>query len=209
MFYNDTPDISKLRFGDIVKGNYLTSLFYSSKCNTDIFKLEVNIAEYNVILTPCCSIQTKEDLGNIIITPLIQIKPSFYSNPYFAENMLNINKIISPQNQVPPEAWEKMPEEEKQKRLEEGSTYAFKEYFIYAPHDYYSKYYLDSRSGKIVDINYYMIDFRNAFNIKVEKIKSPENILLKSKVLELSIDSRKELNDKLQAFYRIPDEDLD
>lgn len=53
-----------------------------------------------------------------------------------------------------------------------------------------------------------MIDFRNTFNIKVENIQSPNNILLKSKIAELTKSSRISLNEKLKAFYRIADEDL-
>jgi len=208
LFYSDNLDSAKLRFGDVVTGNYLASVFYSAKCNKDLFKLEVNNAKYNVILTPCCSIQTKDDVGNIIITPLLNLKASFYGNPFFRENMLNINHIISPENHISSKLWDKLLAEERQKRLEEGFSYALKEYFIYDTNDIYDKYSLKERDGNEIQTRYYMIDFRNAYNLKVEKIKSPENILINSKLLELSIASRKELNDKLQAFYRIPEEDL-
>lgn len=209
MFYSDNTDTTKLRFGDVVKGNYLTALFCTTKCYTDLFKLEISNANYNVILTPCCSIQTKDELGNIIITPLIEIKASFFSNPYFKENMLNINRIIIPEKQVPPETWEKMNEKEKLKRLEEGPTYACKEYFIYEQNTLFNKYSLSNRSETINNIQYYMIDFRSTYNLKVENIQNPNNTLLKSKTLELSVETRRELNDKVQAFFRMPKEDIE
>ena len=67
----------------------------------------------------------------------------------------------------------------------------------------------DKKLKSIDNISHYMIDFKNMYRISVENIKSPNNILLNSKILELSIEARKSLIEKLKAFYRLAAEDLE
>lgn len=213
MFYveNEQVNYEKLRFGDIIKGNYLPSLFYTDKCNNSLFKMEVCNMPYNVVLTPCCSIQTKDNEGNLIITPLIKLKAKFYSIPLIKDDLLMINRLITSkekQQLIPVPQWNNMSEEAQAATLNEQPKYELIEYFIFDKNDLFENYSLDHKSGKIEDIRYYMIDFRNTFNIKVENIKSPNNIILKSKIAELTKSSRISLNEKLKAFYRIAEEDL-
>ena len=166
---------------------------------------------HNVILTPCCSIQTKEKEGNLIITPLIKVKSKFFSMPLIKENLLMINRLITSEEKqqlIPKQQWDNMSEEEQITLLNEKPQYELIEYFIFDENDLFEKYSLDHKNGKIEDIQYYMIDFRNTFNVKVENIKSPNNVILKSKVAELTKNSRISLNEKLKAFYRIAKEDL-
>lgn len=213
MFYVEKEQVNyeKLRFGDIIIGNYLSSILYTDKCNSLAFKMEVCVMPYNVILTPCCSIQTKDKEGNLIITPLIKVKPKFYSMPLIKDDLLMINRLITSEEKkqiIPEQQWNNMSEEEQMMLLNEEPKYELVEYFIFDKNDMFDKYSLDNRHGKIEDVQYYMVDFRNTFNVKVENIQSPNNILLKSKVAELTKRSRISLNEKLKAFYRIAEEDL-
>lgn len=213
MFYveNEKVNYEKLRFGDIITGNYLSSIFYTDKCNSSLFKMEVCVMPYNVVLTPCCSIQTKDKEGNLIITPLIKLKPKFYSIPLIKDDLLMINRLITSkekQQLIPEQQWNKMSEEQQIAILNDEPKYELIEYFIFDKNDLFDKYSLDHKNGKIENIQYYMIDFRNTFNIKVENIQSPNNIILKSKIAELTKNSRISLNKKLKAFYRIAEEDL-
>ena len=131
--------------------------------------------------------------------------------PLIKENLLMINRLITSEEKqqlIPKQQWDNMSEEEQITLLNEKPQYELIEYFIFDENDLFEKYSLDHKNGKIEDIQYYMIDFRNTFNVKVENIKSPNNVILKSKVAELTKNSRISLNEKLKAFYRIAKEDL-
>jgi hypothetical protein len=53
-----------------------------------------------------------------------------------------------------------------------------------------------------------MIDFTDIIRVQSEKLNSPENTILKSKVLQLSVSARNELKSKIKEYYcRIPKED--
>lgn len=158
MFYRDQNSMSSFfRLGDVVKG-----CFYSQARIDDPAPLEKNIPGYDlnikkpehcVILTPCCTIG-KDNL--VAITPLIAIKKDFLSNPYFTEDLTNINREMMPDKTIPPIGWEQMSPSEKQKRLSKGLGYALKYYFIYEGHPLLSEYQLTNSYKTSV----HMIDFR-------------------------------------------------
>ena len=53
-----------------------------------------------------------------------------------------------------------------------------------------------------------MIDFRNTYKLNYEKINPPKDAPLESKCLQLSIQARSELRDKIAWYYgRVPEED--
>jgi hypothetical protein len=59
-----------------------------------------------------------------------------------------------------------------------------------------------------IETNYYMIDFRNTSKLNCERIINPKDAPLESKCLQLSIQARSELRDKIAYYYaRIPKED--
>lgn len=130
-FYQDALAVdSALRFGDVVRG-FVTStplMDYPLLDNGQHdYQVDVRIPELCVILSPCCSIADK----TISLTPLKRIVPSFFDNPYLAEDMTNINRKMLPEQALPPLGWTNLPEEERQKRLVEGLTYAFVSFFVY------------------------------------------------------------------------------
>lgn len=73
---------------------------------------------------------------------------------------------------------------------------------------YIKKYTINIRDKKNIETNYYMVDFKNIFKINCKKILSSVNSPLNIKKLQLSIQVRGELRDKLSYYYgRIPKED--
>lgn len=98
MFYAKNPD-SAFRFGDIIQGFALSSSCINEP-SRDFSEFDIKIInpKYSVILTPCCSIRNKK----IALTPLLQIIPSFFDNPYFCQDLTNINREMKPELAIPP-----------------------------------------------------------------------------------------------------------
>ena len=204
MFYSEDPD-KAFRLGDILQGFVFASTKIESPSSLSNYSIDVSIPEYAVILTPCCSISEKV----ITLTPLLPLRGAFFKNPYFVEDLTRLNRLISPENSLPPVDWGRLPPEEKQKRLAEGEAYAFVDLFIYGNHDLLPSYAISRKEGNI-DTNCYMIDFKKTYHINCDKILSPKQVPLEAKYLQLSIGTRKELRDKLTNYIqRIPDEDKD
>lgn len=205
MFY--AKEMSKaLRFGDVLRGYLLATPVVKEPALKEHIKtcnIDVNFPTFVVVMDPCCQIGHKA----ISLTPLLPIRVSFLENPYLAEDLTRINRKMEPEQAVPPHVWKRMPEEEKAKRLAEGLGYAFVSLFVYEKHDLLPRYTLHRKGGRI-ETNYYMIDFRNTYKLCCDKIKSPEDAPLESKVLELSVETRQELRNKVAAYYaRVPPED--
>jgi len=210
MYYASQPS-QALRFGDIVCG------FVCATPDIDRPRLEsvgdtlgpsfsvlVSHARFSVILSPCCSIGDKI----ISLAPLTQILPGLLRNPYFSEDLTRINRPMEPQQAVAPEIWDKLKDTEKQKRLANGVAYALVDNFIFPPHDLLPKYVLQRKEGNI-EVNSYMVDFRQIFRVTCTKIVTAANSPLDAKYLELSVPARKELREKIGAYFgRTPQEDL-
>ncbi|MEM2111202.1 MAG: hypothetical protein QXX08_04915 [Candidatus Bathyarchaeia archaeon] len=196
-----------LRFGDVLQGYPSTTPIIEEpmlKESSARYNINVDLPKFTVVMDPCCEIRNK----TISLTPLIQVSRAFFDNPYFAEDLTRINRKMEPQQAVSPTIWEKLPLEEKQKRLEVGRTYALLNLFIYEKHELFPKYILRRKDKEDIETNYYMIDFRNTYKLCCDKIISPENSPLESKILQLSIETRSELREKLINYYaNIPPED--
>ena len=206
MFYQDDLD-QAMRFGDVVRGYILTNaILEKPSWETQLGDYAVNISspQFSVIMTPCCSIEDK----TIILTPLIQVYPTFFDNPYLVEDLTRANRIMSAQQTVPPYVWEGLAGGEKQRRLANGVTYAFINLFVYDRHNSLPEYTLYRKRGENIVTNYYMIDFKNLYKVHCDKIISPTNSPLESKHLQLSVETREELRVKLARYYsRVPQED--
>ena len=199
-----------LRLGDVVRG-YISTIptikepILSSQSEGYNYKIDIGMPNYSVVLTPCCSIEE----GVISLTPLMKVRSDFFKNPYFAEDLTKINRRMEPQQAHPPDEWEKLNLEEKQRRLAGEMNFALLNFFIYEENERFEKYTVRSR-----EIRYYMIDLRNSYTIKCAMIKGPEKAkpedapIIESKVLQLSIQARSELRDKIAYYYsRKPKED--
>lgn len=207
MFYAE--DFSDgLRFGDIVRG-FVTSAPRvdspdpSTKPNR--YEIEIDQTDWAVVLTPCCSIRSKK----LVLTPLLPVLNAFYRNPYLGEDLTRVNRPMKPEQSVPPRVWDSMSEEDKAARFDwdHPLAYAFNNLFVYQSHDLLPTYELDTRRGR-QQTGYYMVDFERACPVLCDQVQSPKQSPVKTKLLELSIDARSDLRDKLADYYgRVPAED--
>lgn len=199
MFYLDHIENDNLRFGDVLTWGLLPAPFVEKKEKADI-KLDITQSTFSIVLTPCCSI----DNSNVCLSPLIEVLPSFYDNPYFVSDLTRINRKMNPQDSVSHERWERFGEEVQNRRLEEGFGYGLLEFFIYENNDLFPEYTVNRRTGDNIETKYYMIDFRNVYKINSETLKSPQNTLLKSKILQLTPKTREDLRLKMAHYYGKP-----
>lgn len=197
-----------LRFGDVLQGFILASANIREPVighKYKDYKIDIDMPNYCVVIAPC-SIK-----GSIIsLTPLIEVKNSFFNNPYFTEDLTVINREIEPIKSVPPDVWEAFPSEKKQERLEKGKAYVDYDKFIYEKHSVFPKYQVHRKGKEVIETRYYMVDFRCIYKVVCQEVKSPEISPLHSKVLQLSQETRKDFMDKLLFYYeRIKEEDID
>lgn len=205
MFYASQPSPA-LRFGDIVRGfvAFTPCLKTPLKPQSEYgFSVEVIRSDLFAILSPCCSIKDRL----LLLAPLLPLRPEFFTNPYFAEDLTRINRKMSAQNAIPPKAWDNLDDQERQERLNSPPSYAFLELFVYDHDDRLPEYELarapNGRAG------HFMVDFRHAFRVNCADVIKPDNSPVDSKILELSIAARGEMRDKIASFFqRVPAEDV-
>lgn len=197
MYYTDTPS-NALRFGDVVKGFMFGHVFIEKPFESfDSCKVHLETG-LCVILTPCCTIQKS---SKISVAPLRRIKYKWSNNTYFREDFTNVNREMEPHQTLPEIAWEKMPEEERIKKLATGKTYAELNLFVYPPCNSLPVYTL-----KGSEYQHHMIDFSEIHQVEFNQ-EFGESI--EAKVLELTIQKRNELRDKLTHYFnRQPKEDI-
>lgn len=192
-----------LRFGDVLKGYTLAASNIEEPNLSKNYIVDINLPSYCVVLSPCCSIGEK----TISLSPLIELRGSFFDNPYLYEDITRINLKMQAEQSVSPKIWDNLPYEEKQKRLYVGYAYGFVDFFVYEKNDLFSRYTVN-RKDENVETNYYMIDFRNIYKLSCEKIITPKDAPLESKCLQLSIQARSDLRAKIADYYaRVPKED--
>lgn len=207
LFYQSPAQLDHaLRFGDVIRGFVISTPVMKQpvlEAGQHEYHVEVRIPELCAILSPCCSIGDQM----IALSPLKRVLPSFFENPYLTQDLTNLNRKMLPEQAIPPGAWEKMPEEDRQKRLREGETYAFTSYFIYAEHEYLPVYSLRTRGGEI-QTGCHMIDFRDIFKVHCQAILSAQKSPVEAKLAQLSVFARREMREKIGAYYlREPVED--
>ena len=207
MFYEKKKE-PVLRFGDVLRG-YVSAVprirepIIATVSEPHEYIVDIKLPRFCVVVSPCCSIGE----STICLTPVIPLRGAFFDNTYFLEDLTRINHKMKPEQAVPRQKWEDFSAGEKQRRLGEGHTYTFLELFVYEGHELFPKYTINRKRGN-VETNYYMIDFRNTYKLHCEKITTPKDAPLESKCLQLSIQTRSELRDKIAFYYgRIPKED--
>lgn len=210
MFYQDDMD-SVLRFGDVlegyvaatpcVRGPILETSNLAEGCSID-----VALPSYCVVISPCCA----KGYDTISLTPLTEVRDSFFDNPHLEEDLTIVNRRIEPEHTVSPHVWDNVfSEERRQRRMRRGRAYVFLDLFVYAGNVLFPPYTVHRR-GANKQTKCRMIDFRNIYRLDCEKIRSPDQAPLKSKILQLSAVARSELRDKIAYYYyRPPEEDLE
>ena len=126
----------------------------------------------------------------------------FWNNPYFADDLTRINRQMEPQYAMAPQHWNNLGDEDKQRRQAEGLSYAFLKFFIYQEHPLLPSYTINRREGNI-DTRFYMIDFKRVHFIECDKIKR-DNHPLNTKRLQLTIEARTDLRNKISGYYGRP-----
>jgi hypothetical protein len=203
MFYEQKID-KTLRFGDIITNivEYTPIIDDLHLNNTKSHLIAHKGNKYYVVMSPCCSIEN----NLLTVTPLVTIMPSLMKNDFLLQDFSRINRELQPQQSVPKDSWEKMGNEKKQSLIATGLAYSFLNLFVYKPNTKLEEYELSTKENKI-NTGYYMIDFKSIFYISSKDVQRG-NDLSSIKLLQLSIDSRKELRDKLTNYFsRVPDED--
>jgi len=210
MFYDENPQ-SKLRFGDIVGGFLLTHCHgyepsFSGK--PDKYHIEVGRPQFAAVLTPCCTIEQRYG-KRLILSPLLQINPIYYfGNSYFRTDLTRINRKMTIQEAIGPEKWATMSADEQAERLapSPGKRYTLLHIFCYEKHDLLPEYQI-KYMRKTANTNYQVIDFRSMYRVHIDLSHVQPSII---KRLQLSVDARKELRDKLAYYFgRPPEEDDD
>jgi len=196
-----------LRFGDVVKGFLLVTPHLRapvlSATHAD-YQIDVSLPGLCVVLTPCCSIGENA----LSLAPLQQVRRTFFKNPYFAQDLTRINRRMAPEETLPSAEWASLSAEEKQRRQKEGLAYAFTDLFVYEGHPMFPEYEIRTPIG-CRPTRCHIIDFRSAFRIYCEGIRSASKAPLEAKCLQLTIQTRQELRDKIVHYYgRLPDEDI-
>ena len=190
MFYKKRKSRT-LRFGDVLKGYCLANTVLEKPALDRRFNgydIVVDFPLFSVVMSPCCQIER----GTVALSPLTQIRNAFFDNPYLAMDFTRINRMMTSQQSIPPKAWKAMSLTERQKREAKGLQYAFPYLFVFEKNVKLPEYTL-KRPQRNIKTGYYMVDFKNITKINCKEIKKPpEEALLKSKILELSVS----LNDK-------------
>lgn len=202
--YLDLEDFdNNLRLGDIIDGfSYFMPEFEDFVNKKTDFKIEVKVIQYFAVLTPCCSIEDKV----IILVPLKKLDANLLKNPYYEEDFTRINRPFSPKFSIPPDIWkDRLTDEKRNEILQQEPTYQFMEKFVFGEHEKLDQYTLSFKNTKSISTKYYWVDFKDAFTISCNKIQRGNSY---EKLLQLKINKRHELREKLAWFYsRIPIED--
>ena len=87
--------------------------------------------------------------------------------------------------------------------MEPGGSYAFVDFFVYAPHGLLPTYTI-RWNGEDRAIGHYRIDFRKMYKVDCDEVVDPKNTPKRVKRLQLSIDVRKQLREKLSHYFGRP-----
>lgn len=199
MFYQERMD-EALRFGDVLMGFVIASPTIKKPDAIEAYEIAIEIPSYCAVLSPCCSIGHK----TISLSPLIRVRWKFFENPYFKKDLTRINREMKPEQAHSPQEWDGLPMERKQDKLKEGIGYALYDFFIYEKHDLLPKYELRGGGSETIETNYYMIDFKNIYRVSCNRINSAKDSPLDTKCLQLSIQTRKQLREKMAYYFHRP-----
>jgi hypothetical protein len=190
--------------GDIVRGFILGAARQQEpKTSPHDYQVSLRSPAFSVILTPCCSIGEK----TLTLAPLVYINIKWLENPYFEADLTNINREMNPEQTVSPKVWQQLSNEEKARRLEGERAYALFEWFVFPPHQTLGVYRV-KRAGAEIETGHFAIDFRSAHRVECDAVVNTKQVPIAAKVLELDVQGRTELRNKLSGYFgRVPQED--
>ncbi|MGB6500863.1 MAG: hypothetical protein WBG19_05640 [Thermoplasmata archaeon] len=205
-FYSDQPSAT-LRFGDVVTGFQFAALHMDSpgpdEKGVDL-KIHVTRPRYFAVMTPCCSIELK----SISLAPLVQVRHRFFDFPPLAAELTKINSPMPPETPFTEEHWKTLSAEKQQEVLGQGNSYVFDDCFVYEANAIFPAYVLKNKKISLSAVGQYMVDFRSIARIECSQIERNHDAPSGMKLLELSVQTRGQLRDKLAHFFgRVPAED--
>jgi len=203
-FYESAPDLA-FRFGDVVTGFILATPFLKEPQAPppDEYRLGVSCPRYAAVLSPCCSIGN----STILLSPFLSIRTKWLNNPYLIQDLTRINREMTAQQSMPPAKWLDLDETERIERANSKPGYAELPFFVNDENPLLAMYFPESPETRELR-HYHMIDFRKLYRVDCPAIRSPTDCPLSVKILQLSIQARQELRDKLAYFFgRKPLED--
>jgi hypothetical protein len=204
-FYSELPE-DCLLLGDIVTGfRAVLPQLHNPSSDDGLAELGITVTrpEYFAVTTPCCSVGNQQ----ISLAPLVQIRPTWLTNPYLEEDPTRINVQGPAERFVPPDSWRRMTPEQKQAKIEAGSVYGFVECFVYAPHDLLRVYDVKGAKGGRKSAHW-LLEFGSAFRVNCDKIGRNGAAPAGIKILQLSPQARQQLREKIKEYFgRIPAED--
>jgi hypothetical protein len=231
MFYRDSIE-NRLRFGDVLKGYLSTAPNFVKPFGEkarEPYRIDVSIPDFSIVVDPCCDIGG----GTLSLTPLIHVKATLWDTPSLLKDITRINRKAMPKDLMHPEQWNKWQDSEKIAAMNAIPDYGHKTYFAYEANNLFNEYTVTrpTRYEEVVDpitklpkykrlqrqktfiTRYYMINFKNIYHVNCEKVfdqgKAIDQSILDSIALQLSIETRNELRDKMAAYFgERPDEDI-
>jgi hypothetical protein len=205
VFYDPNP-AEVPRMGDVVMGFHNVTLKLGSSLDRDFGDLHIAVTHprHLAILTPCCSIEKEV----VSLAPLVPLPWAVFQNPYFVEDLTRINRLVPPDKAIPPMAWDNLPSDKRKQRMDGGNAYVWAEMFVFEANDLFPKYEI-RRGNEKRESNAYMVDFKGIFRVESKAINRDSNReLVKLRLLQLSVQARQDLRDKLAAYFaRVPAED--
>ncbi|WP_371801693.1 hypothetical protein [Candidatus Lokiarchaeum ossiferum] len=202
-----------LRQGDILQGYLKISPKINgpiNKTNYLDFQYELNceFPKFSVIITQCCSIKDQM----ICMAPLKKINSFLVNNPELIENPVPLNSPIKKIKIYHPKSLLKMPTSYHEKIIAEDEVLHHISLFFFEGHDELPQYSVYIKEfAETHNTSAYYVDFREISHFKCPNIEKDHFSadILKSKVLELTIDGRNAFRSKLHEFFcRTPKEDL-
>ncbi len=209
MFYIDEPDLTTLRFGDVVQGFIGTVPVIENLIDSDVlqgYKYQVKsfIPEFSVIMTHCCSIGK----GNLSLAPLQKINHKIFLNRLNSEiysDFTQLNRRIETKKRIPKLEWDNLTDKKQTELETQGGTWNYIDKIFYEKHDLFTTYDIQLK-GCILKTNFYVVDFNDIYNVECSKIKKNQidKEILKSKFLELTDNTREEFKEKIAMYFSRP-----
>lgn len=209
MFYIDEPDLTRLRFGDVIQGFIGTVPVIENPLNPDVlqgykYQIKFFIPEFSVIMTHCCSIGK----GNLALAPLQKIHHKILLNRLNSEiysDFTELNRKIETKKRIPKLEWDNLTDKKKTKYELQGGTWNYIDKMFYEKHDLFTPYDIQLKGG-ILNTNFYVVDFNDIYNIECSKVKKKkiDQEILRSKFLELTDNTREEFKEKIALYFSRP-----
>lgn len=228
MFYQGSID-TNLRFGDVVKG-YVSLIPKLTKPFGNM-SIEIQNPQFSVVLDPCCEIGKGTILLSPLeeISPQLLDIP-ILSADATGKDLLLLNTEQQAKDYFYPTIWNELSVENKEESLTDKPEYVWKSFFIYEGNSIFPQYtikrkkkyrqvieqstqlprYEEVAEAAVFSISHRMINFKAIYRVNCEDVTSSKpgkpasEAILSSIVLQLSIETRNLLRQKMAYYFGKP-----